>query len=62
MAELDNTDYVVIGDSTCLADLATRRGIPLSAGNSITLDVQDLYALYVDAVVATEGVTFLYQF
>lgn len=62
MAELDNTNYVVIGDSTVVAALATRRGIPLSAGMSITLDVEDLYTLFIDAAVSTEGVTYLYQF
>lgn len=62
MAEIDNTDYVVIGDSTVVAALATRRGIPLSAGTSITLDIEDLYAVFVDAVVSTEGVTFMYHF
>ena len=62
MAELDNTDYVVVGDSTVVAALATRRGIPLGAGTSITLDVDDLYAVFVDAVVSGEGVTFIYHF
>lgn len=62
MALLSNTDYVVVGDVTVIASASTRRGIPLSAGVSITLDVQDLYALYLDAVVSGEGVTFLYQF
>lgn len=62
MAELDNTDYVVVGDSTVVAALATRRGIPLSAGASITLEVSNLADIYIDAVVSTEGVTYLYQF
>lgn len=62
MAELDNTDYVVIGNSTVVAALATRRGIPLSAGSSITLDVEDLYTIYVDAAVSGEGVTYIYHF
>ena len=62
MAELDNSDYVVIGDSTVVAALATRRGIPLSAGTSITLDIEDLYTIFVDSVVNGEGVTFIYQF
>ena len=62
MAELDNSDYVVVGGSGVVAALATRQGIPLSAGTSITLDVYDLYEVWVDSVVSTEGVTFLYQF
>jgi hypothetical protein len=62
MAELDNTDYVCVGGSTVVAALGTRRGIPLSAGSSVTLDVENLYDIYVDAAVNGEGVTFLYQF
>lgn len=62
MALLTNTDYVVVGASTVVASEATRRGIPLSAGMSITLDVEDLYPLYVDAVVSGEGVSYLYQY
>ena len=62
MAEIDNTDYVVIGGSTVVAALATRQGIPLTAGMSITLDVENLYDLWIDSVVSTEGVTFIYQF
>lgn len=61
-AELDNTDYVVVGGSTVVAALATRRGQPLSPGTSITLNVEDLYQIYIDAVVSTEGVTFIYHF
>lgn len=62
MALLENTDMVVIGGSTVVASATTRQGIPLSAGASITLDVEDLYPYFVDAVVSGEGVSFLYQF
>lgn len=62
MAEIDNGDYIVVGDSTVVAALGTRRGIPLSAGSSITLDIEDLYAVFIDAVVSGEGVTFMYHF
>lgn len=62
MAELDNTGYVVIGDSTVVAAIGTRRGIPLSAGMSLTLDVEDLYTLFIDTETSGDGVTFLYQF
>lgn len=61
-AELDNTDYVVVGGSTVVAALATRQGHPLSAGSSITLWVHNLYEIYLDAVVNGEGVTYIYQF
>lgn len=62
MALLENTDCVVIGDSTVVAAAGTRRGIPLMAGASITLDVEDLYPIWIDTVVSGEGVSFLYQF
>lgn len=62
MAELDNTGYIVVGDSTVVATPATRRGIPLSAGVSLTLDVEDLYAIYIDAETSGDGVTYLYHF
>jgi radical SAM superfamily enzyme YgiQ (UPF0313 family) len=62
MAEIDNSDYVVVGGSTVVASLSTRRGIPLTAGMSITLDINDLYEVWLDAVVSGEGVSYIYQF
>lgn len=62
MALITNTDYVVIGGSTVVAAAGTRTGIPLSAGASIQLEVQDLYDIYIDSVVNGEGVSYLYQF
>lgn len=65
-AELDNTDVVVVGSGNSgsgvevVAALATRRGIALEAGDSYTLYVNDLADVYIDAVVAGEGVTFNY--
>lgn len=60
MAETDNTDYVVVGGSDVVAALATRKGIPLIAGQSITLYVNNLSKVYLDAIVNTEGVTYTY--
>lgn len=62
MAEVANTDYVVVGGSTVVAALSTRRGIALSGGMSVTLYADDLKDVYIDAVVSGEGVTFLYEF
>ncbi len=62
MALLENTDVIVIGSSTVVASATTRQGIPLSAGQSITLDIEDLYNWYIDAVVSGEGISYLYQF
>lgn len=61
-AEVDNTDYVVIGDSTVVAALATRRGTPLAAGTTMTLYVHDLYNVYLDAVTSGDGVSYTYYF
>ena len=59
-AELDNTNPVVVGGSTVVAALATRRGTPLSAGGSLTIETDNLAEVFVDAVTATEGVTYTY--
>jgi len=59
-ALLTNTDYVVVGASTVVAAEGTRRGTPLVAGQAITMDIDDVSKIYLDAVVAGEGVSFLY--
>lgn len=59
-AEADNTGVIVVGGSTVVAALATRRGTPLNAGDTKTyLDV-DLSQIYIDATVNGDGVTFDY--
>jgi hypothetical protein len=59
VAELDNTDAVVVGAAaSVIAALGTRRGIPLMAGDRVALPVANLNLLAIDAVVATEGVTY----
>jgi len=59
-ALLTNNDYVVVGSSTVVAASGTRRGIPLVAGQSITMDIDDVSKIYIDAVVTGEGVSFMY--
>ena len=59
-AETDNTDIVVVGGSTVVAALATRRGIPLYPGDSYELGIDDLSDVYIDALVSGEGVTYTY--
>ena len=59
-AETDNTGIVVVGGSTVVAALATRRGVPLAAGDSVTLTIDNLADVFVDATVSTDGVTFVY--
>lgn len=56
-AETDNTGIVVVGGSTVVAALATRRGTPLNAGDTITLCNVDLAKVYIDSMVSTDGVT-----
>lgn len=58
-AENDNTGIIVVGGSTVVAALATRRGIPLAPGESISLEIEDLSQLYLDSTVSTDGVTFI---
>jgi hypothetical protein len=59
-AETDNTGIVVVGGATCVAALATRRGVPLNAGDTITLQINNLASVYLDAMVSTDGVTYTY--
>jgi hypothetical protein len=59
-AETNNTDIVCVGGSNVLATLATRRGTPLYPGDSVTLKADNLVEVYIDALVATEGVSYTY--
>jgi len=61
MGRTQNTDYVVVGSSTVVAAEETRRGIPLSAGQSITMQIDNVQKVYIDSIVNGEGVTFLYE-
>ena len=59
-AETDNTGVIVVGASTVVASLSTRRGIALNAGDVLTLDIDDLADVYIDSTVNGDGVTFTY--
>lgn len=59
-AETDNTGYIVVGGSGVVAALSTRKGTPLNAGDSVTLDIDQLSDVYIDATVNTDGVTYTY--
>ncbi len=59
-AETNNTDIVVVGGATVVAALATRQGVPLYPGDTYDLDIDNLMDVYLDALVSTEGVTFVY--
>lgn len=57
-AETDNTGTIVVGSSTVVATLATRRGTPLGPGDSLHLRVDNLADVYLDSTVSGDGVTF----
>ena len=60
-AETDNTGVILVGGSATLDHAATARtGAVLTAGNSITLPVKELYDVYILASVNGDGVTFVY--
>jgi hypothetical protein len=60
VAETNNTDIVVVGGVTVVAALATRQGVPLYAGDVYDMDIDNLADVYLDALVSTEGVTYVY--
>lgn len=59
-AETDNTGVVVIGGSSVVAALATRKGLPLFAGESLTILITELLNIFLDVTVSGEGVTYLF--
>ena len=59
-AETDNTGVVVVGGSTVVAALSTRRGVPLYAGDTYSLEIDNLNDINIDTTVSGEGVTFTY--
>ena len=59
-AETDNTGIVAVGAAaTVIASLATRTGVPLAAGDSIVLQIDNLADIGLDATVSGDGVTFM---
>lgn len=60
-AETDNTGVVVVGGSGVIAALATRQGIPLSAGETVgPIPIDNLADVYIDTTVSGDGVTYAY--
>lgn len=54
-----NTGLIVVGASTVKAAAGERRGQPLSAGQSVSLDIRDLSSIYIDSTVNGEGVSWM---
>ena len=59
-ALITNSDYIVVGASTVVAAEAPRRGTPLTAGQSIEIEISDVSKIYIDAIIPGEGVSFIY--
>lgn len=59
-AETDNTGLIVVGGTTVVASLATRQGVPLNAGDTIALEIDNLNDVNLDSTVNGDGVTFTY--
>uniref|UniRef100_A0A6M3KHE9 Uncharacterized protein n=1 Tax=viral metagenome TaxID=1070528 RepID=A0A6M3KHE9_9ZZZZ len=59
-AQTDNTGAIAVGGEGVVATIATGTGIILYAGDSITLEVDDLADVWIDAIVGGEGVRFTY--
>lgn len=57
-ALVDNAGTIVVGSSTVVAALSTRRGIPLLAGDSATIQITNLHAVYLDATDNGDGVSY----
>jgi len=59
-ALLTNTNAVSVGGSTTLATAGSERGKILYSGDSVTIYADNLTKIYIDALVAGEGVVFIY--
>ena len=59
-AQTDNTDAIAVGGVGVDATIATGTGTILYAGDTVTLEVDDLADVYIDAIVSGEGVRFTY--
>ena len=57
-AETDNTGVIVVGGSGVVAALATRKGTPLAAGESVYVEVDNLSRVFLDTTVNGDGVTY----
>lgn len=59
-AQTDNTGFIAVGASGVDATEATGNGILLDAGESITLPIDNLADVFIDATVTGEGARFIY--
>ncbi len=59
-AQTDNTNAVAVGAESVDATIATGNGIILYAGDVITLEIDDLADVWIDAITSGEGVRYTY--
>ncbi len=59
-AQTDNTNAVAVGAAGVDATVATGTGILLYAGDSVTLEIDNLADIFVDSLVSGEGVRYTY--
>ncbi|MBU2177783.1 MAG: hypothetical protein KJ556_22035 [Gammaproteobacteria bacterium] len=59
-SQTDNTGLIAVGGSGVDATEATGTGVILYAGDTITVPVDDLSDVYIDATVSGEGVRYTY--
>jgi hypothetical protein len=59
-AKPTNTGVIAVGASNVVAASANLNAIPLMPGDSISLPINDVSKVYIDATVSGEGVAFLY--
>lgn len=58
-AFLENTGVICVGSNTVVAASGTRTGVPLSAGDTYSIEkLTDLLIIYIDSTVSGEGVSF----
>lgn len=55
-----NSGIVVVGGSNVVAAQGTRQGISLASGDTVTMHVNDLSDIYVDAVTNDDGVSYMW--
>ncbi len=58
VSELDNTGVICVGGADVIADQATRKGVPLYAGDGVIITIDDINKIYIDATIGGDGVTY----
>lgn len=59
-AQTDNTGVIAVGASGVDATVATGSGVALYAGDAVSLEIDNLADVYIDATVSGEGVRYTY--